>query len=57
MRATTLYLLGVGITAFGFYQFWRDRTLDPQLFIIGGGCIAAAAAVQVIADLWRRMRR
>ncbi len=57
MRAALLYLIGVGTTAYGFYQFWRDGTLNQQMFMIGGTCVGAAALLQVVQDLWRRLRR
>ena len=43
--------------AYGFYEFWRDGTVDQNAFMIGATCVAAAAALQVVSDLWRRMRR
>ncbi len=57
MRAALLYLIGLGTTTYGFYQFWSDGTLNQQMFMIGGTCIGAAALLQVVADLWKRFRR
>lgn len=57
MRAVILYVIGFGATGFGFYQFWRDGTLNQQMFVVGGTCIAAAAALQIVRDLWRWIGR
>ncbi|HUK61686.1 MAG TPA: hypothetical protein VLV15_00085 [Dongiaceae bacterium] len=57
MRAILLYVIGFGALVFGFYEFWRDRTVDQNAFMIGGTCVAVAAALQVFSDLWRRFRR
>ena len=57
MRALILYLIGFGGLAFGFYEFWRDRIVDQNAFMIGGTCVAAAAALQVFTDVWRRLTK
>ena len=57
MRIWLLYAIGGAAVAFGFFEFWRDRVADQNAFLIGGICIAAAAALQVIGDIWRRLRR
>ncbi len=57
MRAAILYLAGFGMLGFGFYQFWRDGSVYQQTFISGGICIASAAALQIVQDLWRRINR
>ncbi len=57
MRAVLLYVAGFGAMAFGFYQFWRDGSVYQQTFIIGGICIASAAAFQIARDLWKRLGR
>lgn len=57
MRALILYVIGFGSLGFGFYQFWRDGTLSQNLFMIGGTCVASAAALQIVQDLWRRFGR
>jgi len=57
VRAILLYVIGFGALVFGFYEFWRDRTVDQNAFMIGGTCVAVAAALQVFSDLWRRFRR
>ena len=57
MRAVLLYCIGFGGLGYGFYEFWRDRSVDQNAFMIGGTCVAAAAALQVFTDLWRRLRR
>lgn len=57
MRAAILYAIGVGTMGFGFYEFWRDGTVNQQLFVIGGTCLGAAAALQIVQDLWRRFGR
>ena len=57
MRAILLYLVGFGALGYGFFEFWRDRVVDQNAFMIGGTCIAVAAFLQVVADLWRRLTR
>ncbi len=57
IRVTILYVAGFGAMAFGFYEFWRDGSVYQQTFIVGGICIASAAAVQIAQDLWKRLRR
>ena len=57
MRAAILYVAGFGALAFGFYQFWRDGSVYQQTFITGGICIACAAALQIVRDLWKRLGR
>ncbi|HZP48267.1 MAG TPA: hypothetical protein VFB07_07035 [Vicinamibacterales bacterium] len=57
MRAIVLYVIGFGALAFGFYEFWRDSTVDQNAFMIGATCVGAAAALQVVSDLWRRLKR
>ena len=57
MRAIVLYVIGFGALAFGFFEFWRDRSVDQNAFVIGGTCVAVAAALQVATDLWRRLTR
>ena len=57
MRAILLYVIGFGALAFGFFEFWRDRMVDPNAFMIGGTCVAVAAALQVATDLWRRLTK
>lgn len=52
-----LYVIGIAATGYGFYEFWRDATVNQEAFMVGGICLAAGAAVQVLRDLWRRMRR
>ena len=57
MRITLLYLVGFCAVAYGFYEFWRYQHVDPNAFLLGSICIAGAAALSVVADLWRRLRR
>ncbi len=57
LRIAIVYAIGVGSLAFGFYEFWRAGTVNQHAFLIGGTCIGAAAAIQVMRDLWDRMRR
>ena len=57
MRAIVLYAIGFVALAYGFFEFWRDQTVDQNAFILGGTCLAAAAALQVFSDLWRRLTR
>ena len=57
MRTALLYLIGVFAVTFGFYEFWHEQLVDQNAFIIGGLCLATAAGLQVIADLWRKLKR
>ncbi len=57
MRAVLLYIIGFGALAFGFYEFWRDGSVDQNAFMIGATCVGVAAALQVVTDLWRRLRK
>ena len=57
MRAVFLYLIGFGALGYGFFEFWRDRVVDQNAFMIGGTCVAVAALLQVVSDLWCRLRR
>ncbi|HZT78518.1 MAG TPA: hypothetical protein VFA27_17850 [Vicinamibacterales bacterium] len=52
-----LYLIGFGALAYGFFEFWRDRTVDQNAFMIGATCVGVAAALQVVTDLWRRLTK
>ena len=56
-RVTLVYLIGFGSLAYGFYEFWRDDRVNQHAFLIGGTCVATAAAIQVFRDLWHRVRR
>ena len=56
-RIWILYAAGVGAIGFGFVEFWRENIADQNAFLIGGMCIAAAAALQVLGDIWRKLRR
>jgi hypothetical protein len=57
MRIATLYAIGAAAVAFGFYAFWRNGIVSQNAFAIGGICIVSAAALQIVHDLWRRLRR
>ncbi len=57
MRAAVLYIIGVGAVSFGFYEFWRDQRVDQNAFMLGGLCLATAAGIQILSDLWRRLKR
>ena len=57
MRAIFLYLIGFGALGYGFFEFWRDHVADQNAFVIGGTCVAVAAFIQVVADLWQRATR
>ncbi len=57
VRAIVLYIIGFGALAFGFFEFWRYRTVDQNAFMLGGTCVAVAAALQVVSDVWRRLRK
>lgn len=57
MRALILYVIGFVALGYGFFEFWRDQIVDPNAFMIGGTCVAAAAALQVFSDLWRRLTK
>jgi hypothetical protein len=57
MRAIILYVIGFGALVYGFYEFWLDRSVDQNAFMIGGTCVAVAAFLQVVSDLWRRVTR
>ena len=56
VRIALVYAIGFGAVAFGFYQFWRDGTVSQHPFVIGGICILTAAAIDVILDIWHRVR-
>jgi hypothetical protein len=57
MRAIVLYGIGFAALIYGFYEFWVDRSVDQNAFMIGGTCVAVAAFLQVVTDLWRRATR
>jgi hypothetical protein len=57
VRVTVLYGIGAAALGYGFWEFWRGDTLDQNAFIIGGVCLTAAAALQVLGDIWRRLRK
>ncbi len=57
MRAILLYVIGFASLVYGFYEFWRDRTVDQNAFMIGGTCVAVAAALQVFTDVWQRLTK
>jgi hypothetical protein len=57
MREIILYVIGFAALAYGFYEFWLDRSVDQNAFMIGGTCVAVAAFLQVVSDLWRRVTR
>jgi hypothetical protein len=57
MRSIVLYLIGFGSLGYGFYEFYLDRTVDQNAFMIGGTCVAVAAFLQVVSDLWQRLTR
>jgi hypothetical protein len=57
MRTALLYFIGFASVSFGFYEFWRDQLVDQNAFMIGGVCLATAAGIQVLRDLWRRLKR
>ena len=56
-RIAIVYGIGFASLVFGFYEFWSEGTVNQHAFLIGGTAVGAAAAVQVIQDLWHRMRR
>jgi hypothetical protein len=56
-RIALVYLMGIAALAYGFYQFWRDGTANAHAMMIGGTCLGTAALVQVVQDLWERLRR
>jgi hypothetical protein len=56
VRALILYLAGLGSITYGFYEFWRTNTVDPNAFMVGGTCLGVAAALQVFADIVRRIK-
>lgn len=56
-RIVIIYTIGFVSLAYGFYEFWRDTLVDQNAFLIGGTCLGAAAMVQVVRDLWSRIRR
>jgi hypothetical protein len=49
--------MGIVATVYGFYQFWRDGTANAHALTIGGICLGTAALIQVVQDLWQRLRR
>jgi hypothetical protein len=57
MRAIVLYVIGFVALGYGFYEFWQEHIVDQNAFMIGGTCVAVAAALQVFTDLWRRLSR
>jgi hypothetical protein len=57
MRPVILYVIGAALTVYGFYVFWRDSTVNQNAFVFGAICLASAAGLQIIRDLWRRLRR
>ena len=57
MRAVLLYVIGFVSLVYGFYEFWREGAVDQNAFVIGGACVAVAAALQVVSDLWRRLTK
>jgi hypothetical protein len=57
MGSVVLYAIGAGSVGLGFYEVWRDGTIDHQAFVVGGMCIVTAAGLQIVRDVWRRLRR
>jgi len=57
MRTRILYVVGFCAVAYGFYEFWHDDIVDQNALLVGSVCIAAAAGLGIIADVWRRLRR
>jgi len=57
VRALILYAIGAGSLAYGFYEFWRAGVVDQNAFGIGAVCLGAAAGLQVLQDLWRKLTR
>jgi hypothetical protein len=31
--------------------------VEPDAFVVGGMCIVSAAGIQIVRDLWRRLKR
>jgi hypothetical protein len=56
-RPAALYVVGVLSIGFAVYQFWHDGSVNQQAFLIGGVCVATAAGIQIIRDLWGRIQR
>ena len=52
-----LYLAGVAAFVYGWYVYWQTGIVEPDPFVIAGLCVVSAAGVQVVRDLWRRLRR
>ena len=55
-RLALVYLIGVSALAFGFYEFWRSRTVDQSAFLIGTTCIVSAAAIHAGLSLWEEFK-
>jgi hypothetical protein len=54
---TILYTLGVGAFCYGWYVYWKTSLVDPDPFVIAGIFVVTAAGLQVVRDLWGRLRR
>jgi hypothetical protein len=57
VRVWLLYVIGGAAVAYGFVEFWLDDVADQNAFVFGGVCIAIAAGVQVLDEIWRKLRR
>jgi hypothetical protein len=57
MHITLVYVIGLCAISYAFYEFWRDATVDQNALVLGSMCMAAAAALGIARDLWRRRRR
>ena len=57
MSPTILYLLGVAAFAYGWYVYWKTSLVDPDPFVLAGVFVVTAAGVQIVRDLWARLRR
>ena len=56
-RPPILYMLGIMSIGFGVYQLWHDGSVSQQAFLNGSVCVATAAGIQIIRDLWGRIHR
>jgi hypothetical protein len=57
MAPTILYLLGTAAFAYGWYSYWKTSLVDPDPFVLAGMFVVTAAGVQIVRDLWARLRR
>jgi hypothetical protein len=52
-----LYLIGIAAFVDGAFFYWRDSVVVSDAFMVGTTCIVSAAGLQVVRDLWRRLRK